>query len=325
MAEAEQEAAVGNARPYTPPDAPPPPQPLAAAQPLPPTDGMPGEGRNAPPPGAPPKVDEKEHAYRAGARVAPAAPSRQEREWRGLPASQWEQRKGRLAGRHLRACELDSELKARKAAATRRASAAVLRSSVDAEAARARGDAIAVAAAEGRRDVEEERLYREMTSAYRAAAAAAPTRGGGGGLRGLHRSNPLALEREGLPSSNLPAGAQQDIAEAHPHFRQALRAHVRAPCFPLATHFPHTRLTHPLGLRRASSSNRTPQCGRRAASQTCGRRAASRQWRAQCPKCLARICCASAKQRWPEGPRTRGMLYAQPLVAHSQAGTEKRM
>jgi hypothetical protein len=241
MAEAEQEAAVGNARPYTPPDDPPPLQPHEAAQTLPPTDKLPGDGRNAPPPGAPPKVDEKEHAYRAGARVAPAAPSRQEREWRGLPASQWEQRKNRLAGRHLKASELDSQLKARKDAATRRASAAVLRSSVDAEAARARGDAIAIAAAERRRDIEEERLYREMTSAYRAAAAAAPTRGGGGGLRGLHKSNPLVLEREGLPSSSLPAGAQQDIAKAHPHFRQALRAHVRAPCLPYRTRFPHTR------------------------------------------------------------------------------------
>eukprot|EP01043_Picozoa_sp_COSAG02_P027040 COSAG02_NODE_1577_length_11862_cov_13.243135_1_plen_577_part_00 len=223
--EAAAAAVVGNARPYTPPDDEPPQEPPPAAEPLPPTDGLAGESRNAALPAPPPKVDEKEHAYRAGARVAPAAPSRQERAWRGLPTSQWDQRKNRLAGRHLKASELDSKLKARKAAATRRASVAVLRTSVDAEAARARGDGVKAAAADGQRDVEEERLYREMTSAYRAAAAAAPKRGGGGGSRGLHKTHPLALEREGLPSSSLPASAQQDIAEAHPHFRQALRAH----------------------------------------------------------------------------------------------------
>ena len=222
---AEDEAVVGNARPYTPPDDEAPPEPPPAVEPLPPTDGLPGESRNAAPPAPPPKVYEKEHAYRAGARVAPAAPSRQEREWRGLPASQWDQRKNRLAGRHLKASELDSQLKARKAAATRRASAAVLRTSVEAEAARARGDGAAAAAADGQRDVEEERLYREMTSAYRAAAMAAATRGGGGGSRGLHKAHPLALQREGFPSSGLPASAQKDIAEAHPHFRQACRAH----------------------------------------------------------------------------------------------------
>ena len=103
----EEEAVVGNARPFTPPPDEPPPAPPAPAPGLPPNDGLPGDDRAAAPPGPPPKVDEKEHAFRAGARVAPAAASRDEREWRGLP-SQWEQRKSRLAGRHLKAAELEA-------------------------------------------------------------------------------------------------------------------------------------------------------------------------------------------------------------------------
>ena len=216
---------VGNARPFTPPPDEPPPALPAPAPGLPPNDGLPGDDRAAAPPGPPPKVDEKEHAFRAGARVAPAAASRDEREWRGLP-SQWEQRKSRLAGRHLKAAELEAQLRARKAEAKRRASAAVLRSSVDAEAARARGDGAEAAAADAQRAADEEQLFREMASARRAAAAAAPSRGGGAGPRGLSKAHPLHLQREGLrgAATGIPASAKQDVGEAHPHFRQALRA-----------------------------------------------------------------------------------------------------
>ena len=213
----EDEAAVGNAKTFTPPpdDAKPDAAPALPQTTLPANEAQPGEETTAPPPGPPPKVDEKEHAYRAGARVAPAAPSRAEREWRGLPASQWDERKGKYAGRYLTAAALDADLKARKAAAARKASAAVLRSSVDAEAARSGGDDAAEAEAEAVAAAAA-RAYRNATAAKRAQAAAAPKRGGGGGPRGLRKANALALQREGLQDHG--------VADAHPHFRQALRA-----------------------------------------------------------------------------------------------------
>ena len=215
MSEEEDEGgAAGNERPFTPPpdaEAPPPPRETFA---LPPTDGAAGQGRKAQPPAAAP--DDKEHAYRAGARITPAALSRHEREWRGLPASQWEQRKsgGRYAARHLSAAGLEAALKARKGAAARRARGAALRSLVEAEAARGAGDSADAAAADAAARASLEDYFDAEAGARHNAGA--PSRGGGGGKRGLAKAHALVLRREGLEG--------RDLGEAHPHFRQALLA-----------------------------------------------------------------------------------------------------
>jgi hypothetical protein len=76
-----------------------------------------------------PKDEDKEFAYRPAQRASRYAQprSRHEREWEGLPRSLWEERKarGKYAGRHLRAAELEAQLKVQAQRHARRSLARV--------------------------------------------------------------------------------------------------------------------------------------------------------------------------------------------------------